>query len=562
MAKRKQQRRASSASRHRAGGGKEKLQTAKAKLPQAPTAVPPPESREAVTRIAERAPKSLKPSESSSSAPRTEAAPASFALSISATKLAVARFAVFAILALDAILAIPHAARYGAGFNLSHLPIVPSALAPDRVLFLYLQCAMACLCSLVAVGAGGRAVPIALTVLYGWVYFSSQLDSYQHHYLVWLLLLVWCFVPPPSSAPPPAGARPAIVRSSALRVALLLLGIVYLWAAISKMDAKWLDGTAMSMQIRGFVREVIDETIGIKIVSRLVIVTELALAVTIWRVRAWRWAWPLGVGMHGMIAFSGLEIGLFSYLMMALYLLVLPEPYASRLLAAAAARLPSGVRRAFGDGHRWLGIGAGLAGAALVWLLPAPLLNPLTVGFAIVWVVVAMRWQPLRVFTRTACASALLVPTFLAANAISQVSIDYYRYWAGSARRLGEPVEAEEAYRGLLKIDPELELGHFHLGRLLIRRGQLDAGLVHLRRAEDLEPTRVRALDEQVRALAAAGRADESRLAAERARARRAALHVEAMPGATAPAPGQGDGEKRDETDENVEAGVQDEPSR
>ncbi len=504
-----------------------------------------------------------------SSASRTaqDAAP-SFALSISSTKLAVARFAIFAILALDAILSIPHAARYGAGFNVSHLPIFPAELAPDRALFLYLQCAIAGLCSLVAVGAGGRSVPIALTVLYAWGYFSSQLDSYQHHYLVWLLLFVWCFVPPPSASEPP----PLTVRSSALRVLLILLGIVYLWAAISKMEPRWLDGTAMSMQIRGLLREIVDETIGIKIVSRLVIVTELGLAVTIWRLRAWRWAWPLGLGMHGVIAFSGLEIGLFSYLMFAVYLLVIPEPYGSRLLSALSSRVPAGLRRAFAGGDRMVAAALWIIGATCLLLLPPPLSNPLTVAFAIGWIFLILRWMAPRFVTRAAAASATLMIAFLAADLLSQVSVDYFRYWGGSARRLGKPAEAEQAYRGLIAVAPELELGHYHLGRLLIRRQQLDAGLVHLRQAESLDPKQVRALDEQVRALAAAGRAVESRQAAARAQARRAlspsTTPAAAPPGSSAPAAPaagrgpRGDGEIHDQTDENVEAGVQDEPSR
>lgn len=515
----------------------------------------------------ERVPTAARPprpsSSSASSASRTDLdGEPSFALSLSSTKLAVARFAIFAILALDAILSIPHAARYGAGFNVSHLPIFPAELAPDRVLFLYVQCAIAGLCSIIAVGVSGRAVPIALTVLYGWVYFSSQLDSYQHHYLVWLLLFLWCFVPPPS----PSGPPPLTVRSSALRVVLILLGVVYLWAAISKMEPRWLDGTAMSMQIRGLIREIVDETIGIKIVSRLVIVTELGLAVTIWRVRAWRWAWPLGVGMHGMIAFSGLEIGLFSYLMFALYLLVIPEPYGSRLMSALAARVPAGLRRAFADGNRMAAAALWIVAATCLLFLRPPLYNPLTAAFAIGWIFLILRWMAPRLVTRASAASALLMIAFLAADVLSQVSVDYFRYWGGSSRRLGKPAEAEQAYRGLVEVAPELELGHYHLGRLLVRRDQLDAGLVHLRQAEVLDPKQVRALDEQVRALSAAGRADESRQAAERAQARRASVPRAAPPGSPAlPAPAagaRGDGETHDETDENVEAGVQDEPSR
>ena len=61
---------------------------------------------------------------------------------------------------------------------------------PGRASITFAHAAMCILFALVAQGALVRvALPLA-TVLYGWAYFSSQLDSYQHHYLVWLLLVI------------------------------------------------------------------------------------------------------------------------------------------------------------------------------------------------------------------------------------------------------------------------------------------------------------------------------------------------------------------------------------
>ena len=79
-------------------------------------------------------------------------------------------------------------------------------------------------------------IPLA-TAIYGWLYFASQLDSYQHHYLVWLMLLLACFVPWQR----PHGAKPAThIRTWAIRLLLVQLAIMYLWAAISKMNGAWL----------------------------------------------------------------------------------------------------------------------------------------------------------------------------------------------------------------------------------------------------------------------------------------------------------------------------------
>ena len=97
---------------------------------------------------------------------------------------------------------------------------------------------------MIACGVATRwLVPLA-TVIYSWLYFGSQLDSYQHHYLVAMLLVIACFVP----------WQPAVeldaVRTWALRLLLVELAIVYLWAAISKIDPLWLDGTALAGQTR------------------------------------------------------------------------------------------------------------------------------------------------------------------------------------------------------------------------------------------------------------------------------------------------------------------------
>lgn len=447
-----------------------------------------------------------------------------FPLEMSSAKLAVARFAIFAVLAVDAVLQIAHASRYGAGdFNVAHFSFVPG---PGRQLYLLAQCSIACLSLLVALGAGGRLPAIALSVAYGWCYFGSQLDSFQHHYLAWLLITLWCFVPPPAAL---GRARAAPwVRSSALRLILLQLGIMYLWAALSKIDPKWLDGTAMSMQIRGPLREAIDATLGIKIVSRLVIVSELALAITIWRAQTWRWALLLGIGLHFMIALSGLEIGVFAYLMLAIYLLVVPESIAQPAIAFVRNRIParlaSRMAAAFNEGHRPTAAALSLVALLLLFVIRPPLRNPLVMAFAAVPMILTVRWQlesARRFTTRAALAAALAMLTFVVVDRAAAVAIDYYRYWGGSARRLGKPAEAEAAYRGLLAIEPRLELGHYQLGRLLVKRGAVEDGLAHLRLAEQLEPRRARALDEIARVLAASGRQEEAKLAAQRAKQRR-----------------------------------------
>jgi len=292
----------------------------------------------------------------------------------------------------------------------------------------------------------------------------------------------------------------------------------------------------MSKQIHGLMRELIDATIGIKIVSRLVIVAELALAVTVWRVRAWRWALPIGVGLHVQIAIAGLDIGVFAYLMMAIYLLIVPEALLQpvlRFLRQRLARPWAACVRVFDEGHRPTAAVLVAASVALLVVVRPPLRNPVAMLLVAVPIILTVRWQLVsvrRFTTRAALAAALAMVVLVVVDRAGAVAVDYYRYWGGTARRLGEPAEAEVAYRGLIDIEPRLELAHYQLGRLLIRRGALEDGLSHLRLAEQLEPLRARALDEQARALDAAGRHDEAKLAAQRAKARRDAAAAAGRP--------------------------------
>ena len=109
--------------------------------------------------------------------------------------LAAFRFLFFAVLAVDLWLQVEHAPRYGAGgFNVSHLPALDSILpVMTRPVVTALFIIQAWLAGLIAFGGGGRAAVVALTSLYGLTYFGSQLDSYQHHYLMFLVLLLCCF---------------------------------------------------------------------------------------------------------------------------------------------------------------------------------------------------------------------------------------------------------------------------------------------------------------------------------------------------------------------------------
>jgi hypothetical protein len=427
-----------------------------------------------------------------------------FGFEVSWAKLAIARVVVFGLLAIDALMQIRHAPRYGAGgFNVGQLAIFDS-LGPSRESYEVCELIAAYLFVTIACGAGTRiALPLAAAI-YSWLYFGSQLDSYQHHYLVALLLWLACFVPWQR----PAGAEAATpVRSWALRLMLVQIAIMYLWAAISKMNPAWWDGSTLDRQITGTMRSMIDHTVGFAWASRLVIPVELTLACTIWNRRTWIIAAPLGLAFHLGIVASGLEIGLFAWLMIGLYTLVIPDAIWIAIARPVLTRLPTSVP------GRWVAWTAAFA-AALVFASLCRFEHALALAIAIAFRLL------LRTFTAVvrgganiawlAAAHALAIATWLVVDRASSVAGDYYLYWGGSARRLGDTDSALRAYERAVEIDPDSVTGHYHLGKLLLARDLADDGLAELHEAQQLDQHHARAFVAEAEWLASHGRRAEA----------------------------------------------------
>ncbi len=433
-----------------------------------------------------------------------------FGFEVPWAKLVVARVVLFGLLALDAILQIPHAPRYGASdFNVAQLEVLDH-LGPGRVAYGVCQLLISFLLTCAALGAATRLVLPIATALYAWLYFGSQLDSYQHHYLVALVLAISCFVPW-QRRDPVAPSSP--IRSWALRLLLVQLGIMYLWAAVSKLDPAWLDGTTLGSQITGGMKSMIEGTIGFKAASILVIAVELALAFTVWLRPAWKIAAPLGLAFHLGIVATGFEIGLFAYVMCALYILVIPDR-----IWIAAAEIPA-VRSLGGLGRKLVGDRRPMTIAfavALVVGVPLWIFNrlPHALGVGIAAAVfislVALYRRVRRALPQPALPWALLATILLwtVTDRATNVAIDYYRFWGGSQRRIGDRDQAEAAYRGMLRIDASSEIAHFYLGRILLATGRDAEGIDHLQQAQYAEPTRARAFLEEARWLLRQGKRD------------------------------------------------------
>jgi Vitamin K-dependent gamma-carboxylase len=431
-----------------------------------------------------------------------------FGYEVAWAKLLVARFVIFGLLAIDALLQISHAPRYGAGdFNVAHVPGM-DALGAGRASFAIAQLVIAYLLVLAALGVRTRIVLPIATALYAWLYFGSQLDSYQHHYLVVLVLLISCFVPWQR----PTGATPSTpVRTWAIRLLLVQLGIMYVWAAISKMDPAWLDGRTLDLQISGAMRSMIDGTVGIKAASRFALLVELILALTIWWRRAWIVALPLGVAFHAGILASGLEIGLFAVLMLGFYVLVIPDrafAWVGELLARVVGAPVAAIGRAL---SHWVVAFAALGfGVALALIVRLP--SATAVGLGLAGMCAAFIATTRERVSATALARAHLVAmlVWLVVDHASSQAVDYYRFWGGNARRLGDPAASEYAYRKVIDIDPEEPAGHFQLGKILLGRGDEAGGISELREAQRLEPGRARAYLAEAHWLKSKGRTAEA----------------------------------------------------
>lgn len=419
-----------------------------------------------------------------------------FGFEIPWAKVVVARVVFFALLALDALLNYSHAPRYGAGdFNVAQLAIF-EPIAPGRVGFAIGQLVCAYAFVLVACGVATRWVLPVATAIYGWLYFGSQLDSYQHHYLVWLILLLACFVPWER----PVDAVPATrIRSWAMRLILVQLGILYFWAAISKCNSAWFDGSTLSQQIHGGLAKLIASTVKFKVASSLVVLTEFTLAATIWNKRTWWIAAPLGLALHIGILWTGFEIGLFAWLMIGLYILVIPDG----VWVALANRLP----RMPAVRGGWVVFGTSIALAVVLVLVARfDYARPVGIALLVVTIGLAVRVRPV---AKLGIASLCAVLLWTVVDRSTSTAADYYRFWGGSSRRLGDPKTAEHAYRRMTEVAPKEGSGHYQLGRLLIARGD-ESGLAELHLAQGLEPLKARSYVAEARYLAAHGRRDEA----------------------------------------------------
>lgn len=425
-------------------------------------------------------------------------------------RLAALRFAVFGLLAYDlCVNFITHAPRYGAGgVNASQFawldPILPMPSTPV-VSAAWLLAAF--LAARAALGIAVRTSVIAVAVLYGGVYVWCQADSYQHHYLVCLLLLVLAMVPaqawltrPPAA--PPVDGPPRDVEASdgdathwSLRMIYVMLALMYLWTGVTKANPVWLSGDTLYQLTSSAENRQMFASIGDALgMSGTAIYPVMAWAIMLGELVAgvffiWRRLWFIGLlvvpWFHVGVEVIGFEIELFSYYMLAIdVILLMPR----RVYVAAAAGLVQ-LREKIGQwrgpsldaaGAR-LGVGvvaAGLAAAGAAWT-PYTGVTGLVALVAVFSLAAFIRpgGYPVWRVVGHAAAGAVLATTALATDA----PFDYYRLWGGDLKKraIGTPSlmpEAIASYRAANRVT-DGPARHFALGKLLLEQGETDAAL-------------------------------------------------------------------------------------
>ncbi len=421
------------------------------------------------------------------------------------------RFVFYALVAVDSFLELEHAPRYGAGgFNVSHFPFLDGLLPlPDRRVMVLLWLGQGFLALRMALGVGSRRTAWVLTLLFGATYFWSQLDSYQHHYLLFLLLGMAALVDWQAEEPP----------RWPVRLILCQVSIVYFWTTITKCQTLWIDGTLIARQVPGGpVPERVTDlagTLGLETASLwavmavgvLLVEAFLVFAIHVPKLRLV--ALVLGLALHGGIEYAGFKIGLFSYFMFALYLLVVPSRF---------FRNASGPRVDTRDAPWWLlGLTVAIGGLAVGQLFPIEGVW-YAVAFSTAWALVEESPAPkAHGRHRRIWAHAVSCLVILGLHASTDILRDYWKYRGGDTRRRGEVTQAIHAYENVVAIDPRYASGHARLSDLYRRANRLEDALDEALLAEKLEPEEASYPARTARLQQALGETGAARQSAQRA---------------------------------------------
>ena len=414
-------------------------------------------------------------------------------------RLTLTRLLFLSALALDTGQQLVHAGRYGAGrFNVSHLPpgldaLLPAPTAPG-LLLLTLTASMLCL--RLALGARATIALPALAACLSATVLWSQLDSYQHHYLMVLVTVALSG----AALLTPEARRDGEIAPWGFKLLRAQIAVMYAWAAVAKLDERWISGVTLNAQLnvewaRALISRLSD-TLGVAPLSVVaagavaVLVVEALFALAWLTPRLWPLLWPLGVAFHLSVEALDLKIGQFSLLMVTLYTLVMPAA-----LARGLGRLAPPVEPTTGP-WAWR-LGAAAVVGALGLALPFST-DLLLVGLWVVLTLLITGPSP------TAAARAVLSAALVVGLSHSgELARDYYRFIGGDARVRGELPAAVAAYTEVVRLDPDYFSGRVRLCQLLTAVDRAQDALPHCEEALRLMPGQPDALAAEAAARAA-----------------------------------------------------------
>jgi len=439
-----------------------------------------------------------------------------------------------ALLALDCWLTFARGGSYGlAGFNVAHFRWL-EALLPLPTPGLYVGSLLLCgfLALFSALSGPSRPILAAIFALYSLAWSMSQLDLYQHHYLLSLVLFCLIFLPPlrredlyPGDAArgAPARGRRApgpLTCAWAWRLLGALFALVYAFTALAKLEPLWLSGATpalvaqtkalpqaaadLAVALGGSRRAFFAGVAGATVALEVALSAAYALAprqderASARRRRACLAAWLLAAALHLGFEAMGLLIGLFSfYMLLAAGAFFLPAGwlFAAGALASAPARHLAQALAGPAAGRGWLwaalavalglsGIGRwlDLPGAAVALLLAAAAL----LGSASA---AALRGAPARTRARVlaAAAAGLALATLVS---LRPERHEFHWSHATSLRQLGDFPGALAALGRAERHAPAARRGRIRSDRatVLLKQGRLEEAIADLREALRLLP--------------------------------------------------------------------------
>ncbi len=212
--------------------------------------------------------------------------------------------------------------------------------------------AISILALLVAAGRFYHVASLLLFCAYLYVFLLDQVAYMNHHYLMLLISFLLACMPPPAlgsfggrAAPALGGhARPTLVPQWTIWVLRFQLVLVYAYGALAKLDPDWLRGEPMRSTLERSAADypaivtVLGSTLVAHAVAYLGVLADLMIPVCL-LFRRTRWlGLAIAIVFHGANALA-LNIGVFSYLMLAMLPIFFEPDWPRRLFGAKESAL-------------------------------------------------------------------------------------------------------------------------------------------------------------------------------------------------------------------------------